>query len=242
MEKALEGWPNEPFQGPPGLKQERLCAGTGLPGSGCGTVTDWFMDERAPSTLARLSARSVAVDGRTGKLADHDTPYSDVQLRTYRLLPSGEGPFPPREYSESSGPSRPWEVLPATLLPTIVPTPIGTPEPAALAAQREAPALAAISGPRSGEVIGGEVQITGSASARDFQSYQLEYELRDNNTGRWTKLRETTRQTQLEGGTLDRWDTRIMPNGLYSVRLTVNSGIGIASQTRVIVTVRNSGG
>jgi len=242
MEKALEGWPNEPFQGPPGLKQERVCAGTGLPGSGCGTVTDWFMDERAPSTLARLSARSVAVDGRTGKLADHDTPYSDVQLRTYRLLPSGEGPLPPREYSESSGPSRPWEVLPATLLPTIVPTPIGTPEPAALAAQREAPALAAISGPRSGEVIGGEVQITGSASARDFQSYQLEYELRDNNTGRWTKLRETTRQTQLEGGTLDRWDTRIMPNGLYSVRLTVNSGIGIASQTRVIVTVRNSGG
>jgi len=133
-------------------------------------------------------------------------------------------------------------VLPATLLPTIVPTPIGTPEPAALAAQREAPALAAISGPRSGEVIGGEVQITGSASARDFQSYQLEYELRDNNTGRWTKLRETNRQTQLEGGTLDRWDTRIMPNGLYSGRLTVNSGIGIASQTRVIVTVRNSGG
>jgi hypothetical protein len=180
------------------------------------------------------------VDARTGKLAGPDTPYTDVQFRTYRPLPTGDGPFPPRDYSDSTGQSRPWEVLPATILPTIVPTPVGTPEPSVPVP--EPPALAAITSLRSGEVISGQVDIRGSATARDFQSYQMEYELRDNNTGRWGPMREISRRTQVESGPLDRWDTTAMPNGLYSVRLSLNSAIGTVAQARVIVTVRNAGG
>ena len=241
MERALAGWPNEQFPSPPGLKQERVCATTGLPGGGgCPQIADWFMEERAPSTLARLSARSIAIDAATGRIADRDTPYADVQFRTYRLLPYGEGPFPPSEYSDRSGVNRPWEVLPPTLLPTIVPTRVGTPEPEPVAAgQHDGPALAAFSSLRSGEVVRGEVEIRGSARARDFQSYRLDYELRDNSTGRWNPLREMSGGAQVHDAVLDRWDTTRVPNGLYSVRLTVNSTVGVASQTRVIVTVRN---
>jgi len=247
MERALEGWPSEPFEGPPGLKQERVCTLTGEPGGECSQVTDWFLEERAPSTLSRLSARALALDRATGKLADRDTPYTDVVFRTYRVVPSGDGPHPPIEYSDRAGVNRPWEVLPATLIPTIVPTPAGTPTPAALStalpgARAPAPALAAISSPRSGEVVRGEVTIDGSATAADFRSYRIEYQLRDNTTGQWTTLRETSRRSPVNNAELDRWNTTDAPSGLYSIRLTVNSSLGVASETRVIVTIRNPDG
>ena len=138
--------------------------------------------------------------------------------------------------------SRPWEVLAPTLLPTIVPTPAGTPRPLTSppSAPEEGPALTAIASPRSGDILSGEVPIFGSAVAREFQSYRLEFELRDNASGEWTKLREIVGRSPVADAPLDRWNTEQMPDGLYSIRLTVYSVAGIASQTRVVATVRNS--
>jgi membrane peptidoglycan carboxypeptidase len=123
MVRALEGWPNEPFEPPPGLVRDNVCGSTGQPaGEECGRgISDWFMEERAPSTWARIARRVVAVDRANNRLADRDTPYDDVQFRTYRSRISGEGPFAPTDYSERSGVNRPWEVLPPTVYPTLAP-------------------------------------------------------------------------------------------------------------------------
>jgi membrane peptidoglycan carboxypeptidase len=130
MERALQGWPMEPFTPPPGMLYESVCS-TPDSGGGCGrTIKDWFLEERAPSTLARLSSRAVAVDRVSGKLADHDTPYSDVVFRTFRFNSLDAAALPPADYAErGGGPTKPWEVLPATLVATVLPTSAPTPGP-----------------------------------------------------------------------------------------------------------------
>ncbi len=135
MEGAHAGWPIEQFEPPPGIVRASGCrpetptpAPTpvrGTPTTTCNqTAGDWMLEERTPAAMARLAARSVAIDRTTGKLADHETPFGDVIFRTFRPAATGEGPFAPTDYSDRSGLTRPWEVLTPQVLPTILP---GTP-------------------------------------------------------------------------------------------------------------------
>lgn len=121
MERAFDGWPQEVFVQPPGLVRASICAFTGqAPGDECERiVTDWFVSERAP----RAQSRAVAIDRLTGRLAGPDTPFQDIIFQRFTQSASGEGPFPPSEYSTRSGAgsTRPWEVLPATVVPTVIP-------------------------------------------------------------------------------------------------------------------------
>jgi membrane peptidoglycan carboxypeptidase len=250
MERALADWPHEPFEGPPGLVQDTVCAHNGLPGSGCARVTDWFLEERAPSTLAKLSARAVAVDRVTGRLADQDTPYTDVDFRRYRLVPSGDGPFPPTEYSERGGVGRPWEVLPPTLLPTVLP-PTSGPSPTATlppadplrwgggVAPTATPGVPGvrITSPHSDEVLAGRVPVLGSAAITQFTSYRLEYQRWIG--GEWTTIREVTSLQPIQDGQLDEWDTAGLENGWYALQLTVRSSSGEEAQARTALTVSN---
>lgn len=130
MRRALENWPIEPFEPPPGLVKESTCLSVDPETSECSQFsTDWVLQERSRSAAARLSARTVAVDRMTGKLADRDTPYTDVDFLFYRPSRSVETAAPPREYSGRTGPTRPWELLPATLVATVLPGPSATPDP-----------------------------------------------------------------------------------------------------------------
>ena len=87
-----------------------------------------MLEERSPAALAKVAARSVAIDRVTNRLADKDTPYNDVIFRTFKPAANGSGPFPPGDYSERVGAARPWEILPAPAQPTLaVPTPSITP-------------------------------------------------------------------------------------------------------------------
>jgi len=260
MERALADWPHEPFEGPPGLVQDRVCAHNGLPGGDCAQVTDWFLEERAPSTLARIAARALAIDRATGQLADRDTPYTDIDFRRFRAFPSGDGPFPPAQYSERVGISRPWEALPPTLLPTIVPptpapSPVGpwgpgelvfrtTPLPLqtaitaeATATPRPATASAAISSPLADEAVSGRVPVVGTAWSPRFSAYRLEYQQLVG--GQWSTLREITRREPVQDGRLEEWDTSALANGWYSLLLTVVTPSGVDAQTRIVLTVQN---
>lgn len=130
MERALEGWPFEAFDPPPGLLYEGICAAPAADGGCARTIREWYLQERAPSTLAKLAPRAVAVDRVTGRLADRDTPYADVVFRTFRFTGGAAGSLPPATYAErADGPAKPWEVLPATLVATILPTTTPTPGP-----------------------------------------------------------------------------------------------------------------
>jgi membrane peptidoglycan carboxypeptidase len=106
MERALEGWPIEPFEQPPGMVYESR---------------DWVFSERSREVRQQLASRAYAVDRVSGKLADFDTPYTDVVLRTFRNQFSPSGPQVPTEYSEREGPNRPWEVLTPIAMETVVP-------------------------------------------------------------------------------------------------------------------------
>ncbi len=264
MERAFADWPNEPFEGPPGLVQDRVCTHNKEEeeGGGCVYVTDWFLEERAPSTLARIAARAIAIDRPTGKLADRDTPYADVDFRRFRSLPSGDGPFPPSEYSERSGANRPWEVAPPTLLPTVVaptlaPSPVGSPGPEELSVRITPPVLqtesppsisaapsssagvAAISSPRADDSVAGRVPVVGTAWSPRFSAYRLEYQQLVG--GQWSTFRETARRESVQDGHLDEWDTSALANGWYSLLLTVVTPSGVDAQTRIVLTVGNPG-
>jgi len=128
MEGALADWPIEPFNPPPGIVRANGCRPDPAKPNSCPPSDgDWVLEERSPAAMAKIAARSIAVDRVTNKLADRDTPYNDVVFRTYRAPGSGEGPFAPTDYSDRTGIVRPWDVLPATVLPTMLPTP--TPDP-----------------------------------------------------------------------------------------------------------------
>ena len=133
MERALAGTPAEPFPVPAGVARSAVCAETGrAPTEECErTVTDWFVQDRTP----RAQSQAVAIDRITGKLAGPGTPYQDVVFQRFnQASTSGEGPYAPTEYSSRAGDTRPWEKVPPTLLPTVLPTtaagdtrPSGTP-------------------------------------------------------------------------------------------------------------------
>lgn len=239
-ERALTGWPHEPFESPPGLVRESACASTG-PDTECVRLSDWFLEERAPGAQRRLAARAIAVDRVSGKLADRDTPYSDVVFQKFQPPLSGDGPFAPTEYSQRTGVSRPWEVLPPAVLSTVLPSGPAAPGGASQPAPR-APVLldTRIDSPAPGEQIRGPMEIVGAATSGSFRFYQLEYQLASGG-GQWSTVREFTGQEPVANGTLDLWDTTTAPNGTYWIRLTVHSASGTASQTSTVVAVNNPG-
>ncbi|MBM2810430.1 MAG: penicillin-binding protein, family [Chloroflexi bacterium] len=268
MERALAGWPIEPFEQPHGMVRNTVCAERNEEGGCVRSVGDWYLEERAPSTLAKIARRSVALDRVTNRLADHDTPYGDIAFRTFRSPQSGEGPFAPTEYSDRSGVSRPWEVLPptliATVLPTLTPTPgpsptsspgpsptststvtpsptrttTPSPSPTLTPEPTATPVLASgtvlLTSPGQGQIVGGIVPIQGTVTGPDFGAYRVEYISRDSGT-----LRDARGLLPVVNDQLDEWDTTTIPNGSYTLRLTLLARSGAVLQTTAAVTVAN---
>lgn len=95
--------------------------------------------------------------------------------------------------------------------------------PLALQAQPNA----VISSPRAGAVLSGRVDIRGTAVHGNFQFYKIEY------TGPACAdyqclippFADVQRQ-QVQDGVLDVWDTRMVPDGTYSLRLRVVDNTG----------------
>jgi 1A family penicillin-binding protein len=131
MERALEGWPQEPFEPPPGLVRESGCAARDPESGECTrTTSDWVFEERSRAGLARLGSRAVAVDRVTGKLADHDTPYLDIVLRRFAASGAAAVAPKPTAYSDRTGVARPWEALTPIVVATVLPpTATTTPGP-----------------------------------------------------------------------------------------------------------------
>jgi 1A family penicillin-binding protein len=258
MERALADWPFEPFDPPPGMVVEQICNS-----SGCNR--DLLLEERSPAVMAKVAARAMAVDRATGRIADHETPYDDIIFRTYRSAITGQGPFPPTEYSDRVGVNRPWEVLPATVVSTVLPgptatytpgpsptstpiptatiTPTPTPEtptpvPEPTKPPVDVPLVVQIRSPSGNQEIGGRVSVFGSAGSPGFLSYVLEYRLMSAGT-RATTVRQVRGTAPIFEDQLDEWDTTAAPNGVYEIHLTIISASGARPQTYAVATVNN---
>jgi LysM repeat protein len=100
--------------------------------------------------------------------------------------------------------------IPRPSTPVPLPTPTPTPAPAE-------PGCEHLLSPVRGATLSGHVQITGTADVDEFWYYKLEfrYEGLDN----WHYI--TGQNTPVENGVLGTWDTTILPDGAYHLRLVV---------------------
>jgi cytoskeletal protein RodZ len=101
-------------------------------------------------------------------------------------------------------------------LPTDTPTPEPAPAPAAVAC---ADLRSTLSGLGQGQVVSGVVGISGSATHENFQYYKLEYAPGTNAAGGFVYFDGSN--SQISGGLLGNFDSRTLPNGEYTIRITV---------------------
>jgi 1A family penicillin-binding protein len=258
MDRALADWPFEPFEAPPGMVVEQVC-------NAAGCNRDLLLEERSPSVTAKLAARSLAIDQISGRLADQETPFGDIVFRTFRSAVTGQGPFPPTEYSDRVGVSRPWEVLPATIVTTVQPGPTATftpgpsptatvppthtlvptrppepptPVPEPTRTPVDVPLAVQIRSPAMNQTVSGRVAVVGSAGSPGFQSYVLEYR-QVSDGGRGVSVRRVQGSLPLYDDQLDAWDTTGVANGTYEIHLTVISATGARPQIYTVATVEN---
>jgi len=94
--------------------------------------------------------------------------------------------------------------------------------------------------PSANQMLTGSVPVTGQVFAQDFNRYQLEY-APAGTPDQFTLIGNfSTTQHPNAGDVLAQWDTFTVPNGSYTVRLTMYSNVngGYVQQT-VPVTVNN---
>ncbi len=128
----------------------------------------------------------------------------------------------PTKVCDQPGPPRPAAVP----IPIIVsPSPNLPPNPTA---DSTFPNLQlAITAPPVGSTVRGMIQVDGAANSDSFSSYTLDYSSDGNN---WTPLSGTVYRTPVGGGFLDNWNTDLLPEGVYQLRVTITSADG--TQTR----------
>lgn len=130
-------------------------------------------------------------------------------------------PVPPTATPEQPTPTfTPVPPTPVPEVPTETPTPEPpTPEPPIVVAPACADVRAAISGLGMGQVVSGAVSIGGNAANDNFQYYKLEYAPGANAGGGFVYF--DGRNAPVEGGALGTLNTAVLPNGEYTIRLTV---------------------
>lgn len=73
--------------------------------------------------------------------------------------------------------------------------------------------------PRPGEALQGRVTITGSSDTIGFASYELAFAYPADSTGTWFLIAQSNQPVQ--DGTLGEWDTSLVTDGDYTLRLRV---------------------
>ena len=100
--------------------------------------------------------------------------------------------------------------------------------------------VAHIASPPGGFPVAGRVPLAGSAHAgtangATFASYRLDYGS-GTNPATWTQI-GVTATTPLTAGPLGTWDTGLLPDGKYTLRLTAADGTGLTSADQIVVSV-----
>jgi hypothetical protein len=78
-----------------------------------------------------------------------------------------------------------------------------------------------ITSPRDRAAVRGLVPIEGSATHPQFQKYEVHYGPEPNPGDQWTPIQGSPFSVPVVQGRLGLWDTTIIPDGLYSLRLRV---------------------
>jgi hypothetical protein len=105
-----------------------------------------------------------------------------------------------------------------------------------LIAAQDTPPLA-ITSPAPDEILRGQVTVTGKMDVPSFVSAQLDFAYASNPTDTWFSLQ--TISQPLEDSTLGVWDTTLITDGDYILRLRVNFEDGTFQEVTVPVKIGN---
>jgi len=104
-----------------------------------------------------------------------------------------------------------------------------------LAAQDASPV--AITYPAEGDVISGELTVMGTTDVLGFVSAQLDFAYASDSTGTWFSL-QTISRPEIDSP-LTTWDTNLITDGEYILRLQVNLDDGTIEEAIVLIKIQN---
>lgn len=160
------------------------------------------------------------------------TPTPELPTATPTVEPP-TATFTPEPPTATPEPPTPTPIVPTATLEPPTPTPV----PVIAAANCPDPG-AAITSPGVNQLVSGVVPIVGSASNPQFNFYKLEYAPGANAEGGYGYFDGTSAQVQ--GGVLGRFNSTAVPNGAYTIQLTVVDMTGnYPPPCRVTIQVQN---
>ena len=106
-----------------------------------------------------------------------------------------------------------------------------------IAAQTNPPL--AITSPLAGDVLRGEITITGTTDIENFLSAQLDFTYASNPAGNWFTLQTVSQPVLPAGSALAIWNTASISDGDYILRLRVNLVDGTFQEVTVPIKIQN---
>ena len=94
-----------------------------------------------------------------------------------------------------------------------------------------------LTSPKTGDILRGQVTITGTTEVLDFVSAQLDFAYASNPTGNWFALQTLSQPAQ--DSALFSWDTTSITDGDYVLRLQVFLTDGTSQEVMVPVRIQN---
>ncbi len=211
MRKAVENEPARWYERPPGIIDRAVCIPSGLlPTAACPSQRNEIFVAGTEPTLPDNIWQTFEIDTETGLLASPSTPPERRAFRTYELLPQEA-----TDWVRESGIAQP-------------PTEQSTSRP------EDYDQDAAIIKPSLDGYISGNIEIIGNARGGP---YRLDYG-QGLDPQQWTQIGPEHGE-EMVNGVLERLDTTTLPEGIYTLRLTVNRGDG-PKEWRTPVTIDNS--
>ncbi len=211
MRKYHENEPPRWYEMPPRIVQRTICQPSGLlPTPQCREQRTEIFDAGTEPTISDNIWQEFEIDVETGLLAGPTTPPERIERRVYQILPREAADW----VAENGIPQPPTRT-------------------ASLRFEDFDPDSAIIQ-PALGSYISGEVEFIGNARGGP---YRLEIGAGLDPT-EWLQIGPEHGE-EVQNGVLERLDTQSLPEGLYTVRLTVNRGDG-PRQTAIPVTIDNT--
>lgn len=229
MRVALSSSPPAQFANPGGIAQTQVCSATGAvydpnqPYPCPGVRTEIFTSSQPPPTSGQSFIQTVQIDSWNNQRANQYCPDNIITRRVLITDDQSVGPW-------LASPAGAGFAASVGLTPPEITAPGGECSPST-----QNP-LIGISSPANGQAISGIVQISGQAAAGNFNRYQLE--VSPANTSNFAIIHGPV-GTPVQNGVLGQWNTTVVPNGAYDLRLTMYSSTGGLAFRTVSVIVNN---
>lgn len=228
MRSAVEGRRVTRFNNPGGVVQETVCLDTGtIAGQDCARrASDLFLQSQPPPPAQQGVVVTIPVDSWTG-LRANQWCQENVENRVFANI---DDPFAIQWINQTTAGQQYAQRVG-------LPQPLQAP-PQAECSQGMVLPSARINNPSNGQTLTETVTITGQVSAPDFNRYELEYA--PVNTDQFIPIGDPVNQQFPDAGsTLGQWDTRLVNNGGYILRLAVYSNSGGVIYRTVNINIQN---